>query len=55
MPASTSPSGAGPRFTATRSEELSAPSNSIPVLARMALSTLLMVEFIAFTVSIPLR
>jgi len=55
MPARTSPSGAGPRFTATRSDELPAPSNSIPVLLRIACSTLLMVEFSACTVSIPSR
>ena len=53
--ANTSPSGAGPSEIATRSEMFSAPSNSIPVLLRIAVTTLLRLEFSACTVSKPSR
>src|SRR5207237_10626092 len=53
--ASTSPSDAGPSEIATRSELFSAPSNSIPVLLRMAVTTLLRFELSACTLSSPSR
>src|ERR1700748_2384992 len=56
MLARTSPSEAGPMEMATRSwPASSAPSNSIPVLLRIAVNRLDSVEFTALTVSIPLR